>query len=276
MNVIFRYILLACLVVLSFGYSASAQVATSINPSGVNGRQYAMDTVYSVKRIREDDKMYQISVWRRVDLREKFNNPLYGSGDTKENGIINHIYKGVKSNALEVFGDESFSQPLSIAQFDSSFWKTDFQDSIFVKQLFFLDFKEDFVFDRQHSQFKFDIKYIQLVMPAETNADPSSGVGFQKTIGFIRYKDFINYFSNHPDARWINFKNISKSLSYNEAFESRLFRSVVTRYTNQDEALVIDLVDKNTPADRRKMQAYLDALAFEYNLLEFENSVWEW
>jgi gliding motility associated protien GldN len=268
--------LFACLVVLGFVGETAAQVATSVNPSGLVTRQYAMDTVYSAKRIREDDKMYQISVWRRIDLREKYNTPLYGSGDTKENGIINHIYKAVKQNALEIFADENFTQPLSIAQFDSSFWKTDFQDSIFVKQLFFLDFKEDFVFDRQHSQFKFDIKYIQLVMPAETNADPNSGVGFQKTVGFIRYKDFVTHFAKHPDARWINFQNISKSITYNEAFESRLFRSVVTRYTNESEALIIDLVDKNTPADRRKMQAYLDALAFEYKLLEFENSVWEW
>jgi len=257
MKLFLRYTLFACLVVLGFVGEAAAQVATSVNPSGLVTRQYAMDTVYSAKRIREDDKMYQISVWRRIDLREKYNIPLYGSGDNKENGIINHIYKAVKQNALEIFADENFTQPLSIAQFDSSFWKTDFQDSIFVKQLFFLDFKEDFVFDRQHSQFKFDIKYIQLVMPAETNADPNSGVGFQKTVGFIRYKDFVTHFAKHPDARWINFQNISKSITYNEAFESRLFRSVVTRYTNDSEALVIDLVDKNTPADRRKMQAYL-------------------
>ncbi len=276
MKLFLRYTLLVCLAAVGFVAETVAQVATSVNPSGIGVRQYAMDTVYSAKRIREDDKMYQISVWRRIDLREKFNTPLYGSGDTKENGIIHHIYKGVKQNALEIFADENFTQPLSIAQFDSSFWKTDFQDSIFVKQLYFLDFKEDFVFDRQHSQFKFDIKYIQLLMPAETNADPNSGVGFQKTIGFIRYKDFINHFAKHPDARWINFQNISKSITYNEAFESRLFRSVVTRYTNESEALIIDLVDKNTPADRRKMQAYLDALAFEYKLLEFENSVWEW
>ncbi len=276
MNLFLRYTLLTCLLGLGLVQGGFAQVATSVNPSTLGTRQYAMDTVYSVKRIREDDKMYQVSVWRRIDLREKYNVPLYGSGDAKENGIINHIYKAVQQNALEVFADENFTQPMSIAQFDSTFWKTDFQDSIFVKQLYFLDFKEDFVFDRQHSQFKFDIKFIQLVMPAETNADPNSGVGFQKTLGFIRYKDFINHFAKHPDARWINFQNISKSLTYNEAFESRLFRSVVTRYTNQDEALVIDLVDKNTPADRRKMQAYLDALAFEYQLLEFENSVWEW
>jgi len=276
MNLFLKYTLLTGFLGLGLAQGSFAQVATSVNPSSIGTRQYAMDTVFSAKRIREDDKMYQVSVWRRIDLREKYNVPLYGSGDAKENGVINQIYKAVKQNALEVFADENFTKPMSIAQFDSTFWKTDFQDSVFVKQLYFLDFKEDFVFDRQHSQFKFDIKFIQLVMPAETNADPNTGVGFQKTIGFIRYKDFMNHFAKHPDARWLNFQNISKSLTYNEAFESRLFRSVVTRYTNQDEALVIDLVDKNTPADRRKMQAYLDALAFEYQLLEFENSVWEW
>ncbi len=276
MNLLLRYTLVTCFLGVGLILVGLAQVATSVNPSSLGTRQYAMDTVYSAKRIREDDKMYQVSVWRRIDLREKYNVPLYGSGGAKENGIINQIYKAVKQNALEVFADENFTQPMSIAQFDSTFWKTDFQDSVFVKQLYFLDFKEDFVFDRQHSQFKFDIKFIQLVMPPETNADPNTGVGFQKTIGFIRYKDFVNHFAKHPDARWLNFQNISKSLTYNEAFESRLFRSVVTRYTNQDEALVIDLVDKNTPADRRKMQAYLDALAFEYKLLDFENSVWEW
>lgn len=276
MNFKLRYIWIALLLGIILQVDALAQVATSVTPSGIGRRQYAMDTVYSVKRIREEDKMYQISVWRRIDLREKYNVPLYGSGDTRENGIINQIYQAVKQNAIEVFADEDFTQPLSIPEFDSAFWKTDFKDSIFIKQLYYLDFKEDFVFDRQHSQFKFDIKYIQLLMPSETNADPNTGVGFQKTIGFIRYKDFIKHFAKHPDARWINFQNISKSLTYDKAFESRLFRSVVTRYTNQDDALIIDLVNKNTPAERRKMQAYLDALAFEYQLLEFENSVWEW
>ena len=113
MKLFLRYTLFACLVVLGFVGETAAQVATSVNPSGLVTRQYAMDTVYSAKRIREDDKMYQISVWRRIDLREKYNTPLYGSGDTKENGIINHIYKAVKQNALEIFGGDGFDVEFS-------------------------------------------------------------------------------------------------------------------------------------------------------------------
>lgn len=258
------------IILAAFSLNAQAQVATSVNPSGFGDRQFAMDTVYSNKRIREDDKMYQISVWRRIDLREKYNLSLYGSGDNKSNGIVNHIYKAVvDENALEVFADEGFTKPLSISEFQENFWLSANGDSIFVKQLYYLDFKEDFVFDRHHSDLVFDIKFIELVMPSVTNANAG-----QKTVAYIRYKDFVNYFKNHPEARWINFQNISKSLTYDEAFESRLFRSVVRRFTNPDEALIADMVkaDNANPA----MQAYIDALAFEYKLLEFENSLWEW
>jgi len=266
-----RFVQYVYLIILAaFSLNAQAQVATSVNPSGFGDRQFAMDTVYSNKRIREDDKMYQISVWRRIDLREKYNLSLYGSGDNKSNGIVNHIYKAVvDENALEVFADEGFTKPLSISEFQENFWLSANGDSIFVKQLYYLDFKEDFVFDRHHSDLVFDIKFIELVMPSVTNANAG-----QKTVAYIRYKDFVNYFKNHPEARWINFQNISKSLTYDEAFESRLFRSVVRRFTNPDEALIADMVkaDNANPA----MQAYIDALAFEYKLLEFENSLWEW
>lgn len=257
-------------VLIGLGVNAEAQVATSVNPSGFGDRQFAMDTVYSNKRIREDDKMYQISVWRRIDLREKYNLSLYGSGDSRSNGIINNIYKAVvDENALEVFADEQFTRPLSIAEFQENFWLSANGDSIFVKQLYYLDFKEDFVFDRHHSDLVFDIKFVELVMPSVTNANAG-----QKTIAYIRYKDFVNYFKNHPEARWINFKNISKSLTYDEAFESRLFRSVVRKFTNSDDALIADLVKADHP--NPDMQAYINSLAFEYQLLEFENSLWEW
>ncbi|WP_144604592.1 type IX secretion system ring subunit PorN/GldN [Algoriphagus algorifonticola] len=252
-------------------FTSEAQVAaTSVSPSGYGDRQFAMDTVFSAKRIREDDKMYQIGVWRRIDLREKYNLSLYGSGDAKTNGIMSYIYKAVvDENALEVFADEDFTRPLSIAEFQENFWLNATGDSIFVKQLYYLDFREDFVFDKHHSDMVFDIKFIHLVMPSATNSNAG-----QETIGYIRYKDFYNYFKDHPEARWLNFQNISKSLTYDEAFESRLFRSVVRRFTNPDEALIADMVRADHP--NPDMKAYMDALAFEYKLLEFENSLWEW
>jgi gliding motility associated protien GldN len=263
-------LLLLMLAICLVPSTSQAQIATSVSPSGFGDRQFVMDTVFSVKKIREDDKMYQVGVWRRIDLREKYNLPLYGSGDTKSNGIINQLYKAiVDENALEVFANEEFTQPLSIAEFQENFWLNATGDSIFTKQLYYLDFKEDFVFDKHHSDMVFDIKYIEMVMPSATNSNAG-----QKSIAFIRYKDFYNHFKNHPDARWINFNNVLKSLTYDQAFEARLFRSVVRRFTNPEEALIADLISPDNP--NPEIQAYLNALAFEYKLLEFENYLWEW
>lgn len=271
MKKILSSLLLSLTVAVMASNASHAQiVATSQNPSGFGDRQFEMDTVFSARKIREDDKMYQIGVWRRIDLREKYNLPLYGSGDTKSNGIVSQLYKAiVDENALEVFADEEFTRPLSIAEFQENFWLNATGDSIFSKQLYYLDFKEDFIFDKHHSDMVFDIKYIEMVMPSATNSNAG-----QKTIAYIRYKDFYNHFKNHPEARWINFNNLSKSLTYDEAFDTRLFRSVVRRFTNPDDALIADLISGDNP--NPETQAYINALAFEYKLLEFENSLWEW
>ncbi|MBD8488328.1 gliding motility protein GldN [Echinicola sp. CAU 1574] len=262
---------LLVLIISALGGTVNAQVgATSVDPTSGGDRQFEVDTVFSAHPIREDDKMYQIGVWRRIDLREKFNHPLYGTGDTKQNGIVNSIYKAVvEENALEVFADEEFKEPLSIADFQTNFWIAANGDSIFVKNIYYLDFKEDFLFDKHHSQVKFDIKYLHLVMPSQTNSNAG-----QKTIAYIRYKDFYEYFKNHPEAKWINFSNTSKDLSYSQAFDLRLFRSVVRKYSNADDALIADMVDPNNATP--ELQAFLDGLKFEYDLLEFENSLWEW
>jgi hypothetical protein len=54
----------------------------------------------------------------------------------------------------------------------------------------------------------------------------------------------------------------------------RLFKSVVRKYTNPDNALIADMVDNSDPNAR--MLAYLKSLEFEYKLLEWENDLWEW
>lgn len=265
-----KFIGLLGLCAVIFVTDSMGQGATSVSPSNQGDRRYQMDTVYSARPIREDDKMYQVGVWRRIDLREKYNLPLYGSGDTKNDGIMTHIYKAiVDENALEVFADEDFTQPLSISDFQFNYWISANGDSIFVKQLYYLDFKEDFIFDKHHSQAKFDIKYIELVMPSPTNANAG-----QKTIGYIRYKDFYNHFKDHPEAKWLNFQNTAKNLTYDQAFDLRLFRAIVRKFTNSDDALIADKV--NPENSNAELQAFLDAIEFEHKLLDYEIGLWEW
>ena len=252
-----------------------------------------MDTINSALRIRDVDKMYQISVWRRIDLRERYNLPLAGSGVAKLDGIVQNIYEAaVEDSILQPFKDENLSIPLKNEEFKKAFWDRSETESVTDStplkifgpaDIYFIDFKEDFVFDRQHSQIKFDIKYISLVMDSEVNMpkaanDSTSGViPREKVVAYFRYNDFINHFKKHPTARWINFKNRSENKTYPEAFQRRDFRSVITKFTNENDFTVFDLVNKKIgDPEKKKFQAYLDALAFEYKLLDFENSLWEW
>src|SRR5690554_8227620 len=164
------------LVLLStLGIEASAQNAGNTqSPANIGDRDYPVDTVFSSKRIREDDKMFKIDVWRRIDLREKYNLPFYGSGDSKNDGIVSNIYKAVvEENALEIFADEDFTQPMTISEFQTNFWIAANGDSIFEKNLYYIDFMEDLAFDKHRSEVIFDIKYIELVMPSATNSNRS-------------------------------------------------------------------------------------------------------
>lgn len=261
-------------IVFLFQFMGTAVFGQGNNSQNFNVNEgdtgFEMDTTYSVLPIREDDKMYQIGVWRRIDLREKFNLPLYGTGGLKADGIVMNIYNAiVDENAFEIFEDEEFTEPLSISDFQTRFLTAENGDSIFVKDIYYLDFKEDFLFDKHRSEIKFDIKYLELVMPSETN----SNVG-QKTIAFIRYRDFHEYFNNNENGQWLNFQNTSKHLPYSQAFDLRLFRSVVRKYTNPDNSLIVDMVKSDNP--NPQLQAYLNSLDFEYELLEWENNLWEW
>jgi len=284
----------------SWGQAVTPPPGNSLTPSTKTPKVVSpMDSINSALRIRDVDKMYQISVWRRIDLRERFNLPFAGSGN-KKNGIIQNLYNAV-GDSLQAFSDENLENELDLDGFKNAFWfRSEDNDGdgkldsiIGPDEFVFIDLKEDFVFDRHHSQFKFDVKYISIVMDKESNMpkefekDSTSTNLREKVVAYFRYNDFINYFKKHTTARWINFENISESKPYPEAFEMRNFRSVVTRVTNEYDFSLATIANqrysKLSPDDQLKygagwpkLQAFLDAMAFEYKLLDLESSVWEW
>ena len=283
----------------SRGQAVTPPPGNSLTPSTKTTKVVSpMDVTNSALRIRDVDKMYQVSVWRRIDLRERYNLPLAGSGVAKLDGIVQNIYNAAVAgdSILKPYKDENFSTPLGVEEFKKAFWERSEtisdNDTIMANilgpaDIYFIDLKEDFVFDRQHSQFEFDIKYISLVMDSEVNMprafyDSTSTVPIkEKVVAYFRYNDFINYFKKHPTAGWINFKNRAENKTYSEAFGNRMFRSVVTKFTNEFDMSLVDLMVndkryKDFTEEQKKFQAFLEAMNFEYKLLDFENSVWEW
>jgi gliding motility associated protien GldN len=295
MNLFLRYTLLVCFLCLGLTLEVIAQTgSTTVNSTAKKEKKWAKDLEYDFEdTIREEDKMYKISVWRRIDLREKINLPLYGSGVSKADGIMKYIYEAVMSQKVKAYSSDSLelSKEIGLPKFDSLFKYTDYKTPYLIRNLYYLDFKEDFVFDRHHSRFKFDIKYIVLVLPSEVNFDPtstSSTPGLENRFAYIPYEELMKFFEEkNIKGEWINFNNVVESKTYIEAFQQRMFGSVVTKFTNPfDKSLNDFSVEKFAKLKQEeqnklgpgwpKLQAFLDAMAFEYKLLDLENSFWEW
>ena len=293
MNLFLKYTLLVCFLCLGLTREVIAQTgSTSVNSTAKKEKKWAKDLEYEFKdTIREEDKMYQISVWRRIDLREKINLPLYGSG---VDGIMKYIYEAVMSQKVKAYASDSLERSkkeLRITKFDSLFKYTDKNSQYRISDLYYLDLKEDFVFDRHHSRFKYDTKYIVLVLPGEKNIDASDNnapPGLDNPFAYIPYKELMEFFEEKGfKGEWINYNNVVESKTYIEAFQQRMFGSVVTKFTNPfDQSLKgfsQEKYDKLTKEEQNKLgpgwpklPAFLDAMAFEYKLLDLENSFWEW
>lgn len=73
----------------------------------------------SVRPVQESNVMYRTTLWRRVDLREKQNQPLFAKG--KE--VTRHLIEGVKAGILIPYSNDSLLTKLSLEQFNERLFK---------------------------------------------------------------------------------------------------------------------------------------------------------
>jgi gliding motility associated protien GldN len=246
----------------------------------------------SVRPIVESDRMFVRSLWQRVDLREKQNEPLRAS----KNEITRLILEAAKIGAIRPYTNDSLSTRMNPQDFldklkvpgsgvagdegfgeeeddwgdeaesegssssgggiSSAYWKYD-------RELYILDIKENLIFDRKRSRMYYDIESITIIVPSEFNPK-----GVETSIGTFSYKDLVkNLFSKNPDAQWYNPQNITEHRNLQEAFDLRLFVSHLTKYSNpKDES--IDLIYPNGQTQLEK------ALEYMHNLAEYESNTW--
>ncbi|MCY7352731.1 MAG: gliding motility protein GldN [Cytophagaceae bacterium] len=66
--------------------------------------------------IAESDIMYRVTNWRRMDLREKLNQPFF----SKNNEITRYLIDGVRSGLLKVYTNDSLTTELSSESFSKN------------------------------------------------------------------------------------------------------------------------------------------------------------
>jgi gliding motility associated protien GldN len=149
-----------------------------------------------------------------------------------------------------------------------------------------IEMKEDLIFDRKHSKMYYDIQCLTIVLPPQ-NANPNDSNSVatsisdvaEREVATFKYKDIVKYFRdlqresskdpNNKKGIWFNEQNNAAHMNLADAFELRLFSSIITMVSNP-RAESLDMIYGNS-----RVKPTVAAQQMEYKLMEYEHNLWE-
>lgn len=219
----------------------------------------------------------RIRVWRHINLLEKYNKPFFPHG--KE--ITKFIIEGVKLNLLTAYSDEEFLYPMTQEEFlenlkipetgnfsdiDDDDWGDSFQkkapkqedesDYFFPNEVSLLEIMEDWIFHKVRSEEICDIQSIKLIIPAN-----KLETGLRRDVAIFKYKDLAAYFDEQKVV-WHNVNNRAADIKMTEAFEQRLFSSMIVKLENPDNNTIADIYNDN-PKDTARASKEMEEKLIE-------------
>lgn len=257
----------------------------------------------SARPIPEHDILFKKTVWRKIDLREKMNQPMF----SQNREITKVIIDAVKSGELTAYKNDSVSTPLTREEFmgnmtpkegagealteeeiaagfgkkaqaeEDDAWGAalgskatnnnagPISNEFFANQLYLLELKENVVFDKKRSRMYHDIQTISIKVPSTLNP-----LGFEQVVGTFKMSDLAKLFKANPEtAIWYNAQNDAQHKNLADAFELWLFSSYITKISNTGDR------DLATLYGGGKKGLYAAQQAAEA-LIEFEYSLWSY
>ncbi|MCC9135852.1 gliding motility protein GldN [Pontibacter silvestris] len=255
----------------------------------------------SARPIPESDIMFKKVVWRKIDLREKQNKPMF----SENREITRVLIDAVKSGELTAYKNDSVNTPLTREEFIANMtaqdtggglseeelaagfgqeeeeedpWgaalgneatantnTTPVSNEYFPKQLYLLDLKEHVVFDKKRSRLYHDIQTVSLKVPATLNP-----LGFEQNVGTFKMSDLVRIFRNNPQtAIWFNAQNDAQHKNLADAFDLWLFSSYITKISNPGDRALADIYGGG-------QKGLLAAQEAAEALIEYEYSLWSY
>lgn len=251
---------------------------------GIYDRENAVNRRFiPYTHLREADVTWEKRVWRKIDLREKQNQPLYYPKEfiSGRISLMQLMVKYVLSGQVYAFKDEEFTIPIEKAEIRSKLVivgdSTDQEtflpdgtqvitrvagavDSTWIYDNFAeIEVKEDWFFDRQKSSL--EVRIIGLGFNALKKGKEELGAQNQFYVYFPACRP---YFAKHEV---FNTRNDSERRTFEDIFWKRQFASTVYKESN--------VYDRDVDRYAKGIDALLESDRIKGDIFRFEHDLWQ-
>ena len=242
---------------------------------------YPTRKVIPYTNLREADVMWCKRIWRKMDLREKINHPLYFPAQKIKDrrSLTQVIMDAVNEGSLTAYrgDDEEFTTVMTKAEIDGIMSRT---DTLFVddpdnpgnqimkiatnefdpSEVTEYRIKEDWFFDKQRSVLDVRIIGLQPVKFEENEGEVRS-----KPLFWIYYPEARSIFAN---AEVFNRQNDAERKTLEDIFWKRMFGSYIFREQN--------VYNRTISEYAQGMDALLEAERVKDDIFKLEHDLWEY
>jgi gliding motility associated protien GldN len=281
-------LIVAAVAILRVGFSQEAELAPLVKPE-------VMDSYV----------MFQKTILRRMDCREKQNAPFYSVNGEISALILEAVDAGLltayTSDSLNtVMEQEDFEAKVAIPDqgggggggfggggfggggFGGGFGGQQQEAAVEEEtpkipysEFSVLYIKEDVIFDRNRSRMYHYIRSIAVARHRNMTSlyNPQ---GLEEAIAYFKYEDLLNLFRGpYVDrAIWYNNQNIAAHVNFADAFELRLFRAPITMISNSENRDIRQIYGDKIAEN--PLNAMIYQQQYEYDLMEYESELWEY
>jgi len=252
---------------------------------------YQEKKVIAYPHLREADVMWSRRIWRKIDIREKANHPIFFPVEPRggRRSFFNVILDGVKEGSIVTFSSDrdDFTTQLTRQEAldklsylknskkvdpdsdpdDPTYFETTDTLSYNSADVKYYLIKEDWFFDKKRSVL--DVRIIGICPVVQGYASDGTERGI-KELFWIYYPSARGYFAN---AEIYNTQNDSERRTYEDLFWKRNFSSYIVKETN--------VYDRHLSKDEES--GYLTGIDVLYEsekikarMFEFEQNMWQY
>lgn len=263
---------------------------------------YAQDPSNSIYSVSNEDKMYRMTIWRRVYMKEKINQSFFARNREISRLLIDGVRDGllvpyvndsldrrmtkeeferrliIKTGAEEEsWGTNDWGAPSEEAEGGQNPWAENAGDEVWGAQtaqvqttferdpteVNILEIKEEAFFDKIRSRMYYHIKALTIFY-----TDINTGI--REPVASFDYQEAEKVFRMNPEkAVWYNPQNPGQNRNLADAFLLRLFYGRIVKVSNPNDWTLQEQV--NDP----QLALYLSQQK-EYQLAEYESDLWEY